>query len=190
MPLQESGQRLFDGVGLVEVGGYVEHQRGRRREVVQREQFVPGIAFGEIERFDDIEQVWLDLAKLDRLAPQAPAQQRPALPQTLVGLVDRQRVVGCRALQEIVPLLAVDEQQASDVVGDSLVVKHGCVFGNCLGCRNSTSAGQNVCGSFSLGRKKRNLLFVDFDADLIMQRHSFQFVKCVVERLCRFFKRR
>ena len=75
------------------------------------EQFVPGIALGEIEDFDDIEQVRLDFAKLDRLAPQAFAQKGPALPQTLVGLVDRQRVVGCRALQEIVPILAVDEQQ-------------------------------------------------------------------------------
>ena len=124
VPLQERGQRLLDGVGLVEVGGHVEHERGRRRETVQRKQFVPGIAFGKIEDFDDIEEVRLDFAELDRFAPQPLAQEGPALPQALVGLVDRQRVVGRRALQEIVPILAVVEQGAADIIDDSLVVKH------------------------------------------------------------------
>ena len=74
MPLQERAQRLLDGVGLIEVGGHVEHEGCGRGDVVQGKQLVPTIALGEIEDAGHVQEVGLDLAELDRLAPQPLAQ--------------------------------------------------------------------------------------------------------------------
>ena len=125
VPLQERGQRLFDGVGLVQVGGHIDHKRRRWRKAVQREQFGSKCRARGKRGFSPRPGDSARVRKVGSLRSAVPSTKGP---RSVADVRWPRRWPGSsrlphRARNRRHPVLV--EQDSADIVDDSLVVKHG-----------------------------------------------------------------
>ncbi|HEX3655368.1 MAG TPA: hypothetical protein VHV55_06170 [Pirellulales bacterium] len=128
MHSQQVLDRLMARVGFIQLRGGIQHQGRRTRNAAARQRIEPLRQFGEIEHRNNLNQVRLFLALLNRVRAQPARQQVGALPQALIDGRADLALLGGELLDSAWFRRRERVQLSADIVHEATVVHHGWGF--------------------------------------------------------------
>ena len=121
---EQSLDRFFAGIRLVQRSRRFDRQRRRVRQFVLEADPSPGVQFLQVQHRDELQQVWLLFRRVDCFGAKPLLKAIGAMSEAIVGFHASARIIACPLRQFVAANLIRRGQKGADVVDEALVIDH------------------------------------------------------------------